>query len=103
VFWNDLYAAHADIVMNGHDHDYERFALQSPTGAADPDGIREFVVGTGGAGQRSFGTIRANSQVRSTGTFGVLELTLGLHSYSWRFIPVAGKSFTDSGTQATHS
>jgi hypothetical protein len=103
AFWNDLYAAHADIVMNGHDHDYERFAPQSPSGAADPNGIREFVVGTGGAGQRPFGTIRANSQVRSTGTFGVLELTLGAHSYSWRFIPVAGKSFTDSGTQATHS
>jgi hypothetical protein len=103
AFWNDLFAAHADIVMDGHDHDYERFALQSPSGSADPDGIREFVVGTGGAGQRSFGTIRANSQVRSTGTFGVLELTLNAHSYSWRFIPVAGKTFTDSGTQATHS
>jgi hypothetical protein len=102
-WWNDLYAAHAEIVINGHDHDYERFALQSPSGAADPNGIREFVSGTGGAGQRSFGTIRANSQVRSTGTFGVLQLTLHAGSYSWQFIPVAGKTFTDSGTQATHS
>jgi hypothetical protein len=103
AWWNDLYAAHADIVLDGHDHDYERFALQSPTGTADANGIREFVVGTGGAGQRPFGTIRANSQVRSTGTFGVLKLTLGLSSYSWQFIPIAGKTFTDSGTQATHS
>ena len=103
AWWNDLYAAHADIVLDGHDHDYERFALQAPTGAADSNGIREFVVGTGGAGQRPFGTLRANSQVRSTGTFGVLKLTLGLSSYSWQFIPVAGKTFTDSGTQATHS
>jgi len=103
AWWNDLYAAHADIVLDGHDHDYERFALQSPTGASDPNGIREFVVGTGGAGQRAFGTIRANSQIRSTGTFGVLKLTLGLSSYTWQFIPVAGKTFTDSGTQATHS
>jgi cell division septation protein DedD len=103
AWWQDLYNAHADIVLDGHDHDYERFALQNPDGVADPNGIREFVVGTGGAGQRSFGTIRANSQVRSTGTFGVLQLTLGLHSYSWQFIPVAGKTFTDSGTQPTHS
>ena len=103
AWWDDLYAAHADIVINGHDHDYERFALQSPSGAADPNGIREFVSGTGGAGQRPFGTIRANSQVRSTGTFGVLQLTLHASSYSWQFIPVAGKTFTDSGTQATHS
>jgi len=103
AWWTDLYAAHADLVLDGHDHDYERFALQSPAGVATSAGIREFVVGTGGAGQRPFGKIRANSQVRSTGVFGVLQLTLGLHSYSWRFIPVAGKTFTDSGTQATHS
>jgi acid phosphatase type 7 len=102
AWWQDLYAAHADIVIDGHDHDYERFGLQSPAGKADPNGIREFVVGTGGAGQRPFGTIRANSQVRSTGTFGVLQLTLGAHSYSWRFIPITGGTFTDSGTQATH-
>ena len=103
AWWQDLYAAHADLVLDGHDHDYERFALQSPSAQADLNGIREFVVGTGGAGQRPMGTIRANSQVRSTGTFGVLELTLGAHSYSWQFIPVAGQTFTDSGMQATHS
>jgi hypothetical protein len=103
VWWTDLYAAHADIILDGHDHDYERFALQSPSAVATSAGIREFVVGTGGAGQRPFGTIRANSQVRRTGVFGVLQLTLGLHSYSWKFIPIAGKTFTDSGTQATHS
>ena len=102
VWWQDLYAAHAEIVLNGHDHDYERFTPQSPSGKADPNGIREFVVGTGGAGQRGFGTIRANSKVRNSGTFGVLELTLGAHSYSWRFIPVPGSTFTDSCVQATH-
>jgi hypothetical protein len=103
AWWDDLYAAHADLVINGHDHDYERFALQSPAAAADPNGIREFVVGTGGASQIPMGTIRANSQVRSAGTFGVLKLTIHAHSYDWQFIPVAGKTFTDSGTQATHS
>ncbi len=103
AWWQDLYAAHADIVLNGHDHEYERFDLQSPTGQADPDGIREFVVGTGGATPSGLGTLRANSQVRNSGAFGVLELTLGAHDYSWQFIPVAGQTFSDSGTQATHS
>lgn len=102
AWWQDLYAARAEIVINGHDHDYERFTLQSPSAKADLNGIREFVVGTGGAGQREFGTIRANSKVRNTGTFGVLELTLGSESYAWAFIPVAGATFTDSGVQATH-
>jgi hypothetical protein len=103
VWWQDLYAAHADLILDGHDHNYERFALQSPSAIADPNGIREFVVGTGGAGQRPMGTIRANSQVRNSGTYGVLVLTLHAHGYSWQFVPVAGATFTDSGTQATHS
>jgi hypothetical protein len=103
AFWQALYEAHADIVLNGHDHDYERFALQSPDGVGDANGIREFVVGTGGAGQRSFATIRANSEARSTGTYGVLRLTLRAHSYSWQFVPVAGGGFSDSGQTATHT
>ncbi len=103
AFWQALYEAQADIILNGHDHDYERFALQSPDGVADANGIRGFVVGTGGAGQRPFATIRANSEVRGTGTYGVLRLTLKTHSYSWQFVPVAGSSFTDSGQTATHT
>jgi hypothetical protein len=103
AWWDDLYAAHADLVLNGHDHDYERFDLQSPAAVADPNGIREFVVGTGGASHRTDGTIRANSQVRNDNTYGVLKLTLHAHSYDWQFVPVAGGTFTDSGTQATHS
>ena len=104
VWWQDLYAAHADLILNGHDHLYERFAPQSPAGKADPNGIREITIGTGGAPPQAFGpTIAANSQVRQTGTFGVLQLTLHVHSYSWQFIPVAGSTFTDSGTTATHS
>ncbi len=82
---------------------YERFALQNPQGAADPSrGIREFVVGTGGASSHAFATPASTSQVRSTGTAGVLKLTLHTASYDWQFVPVAGKTFTDSGTQATH-
>ena len=103
IWWQDLYAAHADLILDGHDHLYERFALQSPAGTADASGIREFIVGTGGASPQSFGTTAANSQVRNAGTFGVLQLTLHAHSYDWQFIPIGGSTFADSGTQATHS
>ncbi|MGH9431903.1 MAG: metallophosphoesterase family protein [Terriglobia bacterium] len=103
-FWQALYAANADVVINGHDHDYERFAPQDPDGRADPArGIREFVVGTGGKNShRSFGKPVANSEVRNADTFGVLKLTLHPTSYDWQFIPVAGGTFTDSGTGACH-
>jgi hypothetical protein len=103
AFWDDLYAAGADVVINGHDHDYERFAPQSPSGKADAvTGIREFVVGTGGASLRSFSTIRANSQVRNSSTHGVLKLTLSVTGYTWQFIPIAGQTFKDSGTGTCH-
>ena len=102
--WDDLYAAHADIAVNGHYQVYERFAPQTPAEVADPDdGIRQFTVGTGGIGAQGFSTtIRPNSEVRSSGTFGVLELTLGAGAYSWQFIPVAGQTFTDTGSGACH-
>ena len=101
-FWNALYAAGADIVLAGHDHDYERFALQNPTGGADAGGIREFVVGTGGRSLYGFSTPLATSQVRNNTQFGVLMLKLQASSYSWRFVPEAGGFFTDSGTTACH-
>jgi calcineurin-like phosphoesterase family protein len=97
-FWTALYAAGADVVLNGHDHDYERFAKQRPSGEASSDGIREFVVGTGGTERRPFATIKANSQVRNATTFGVLKLTLHSTSYDFEFVPQAGKTFTDSRT-----
>ena len=101
--WQDLYNARADVVLNGHDHDYERFAPQDPDGRPDPaQGIREFVVGTGGRNQRSFPHPLANSEIRNTGAFGVLKLTLHAKSYGWQFIPVAGRSFTDAGSSACH-
>jgi 3',5'-cyclic AMP phosphodiesterase CpdA len=101
--WNALYAANADVVVNGHDHSYERFAPQKPDGSRDRQrGIREFVVGTGGGEHYSFARIKANSQVRNANTFGVLRLTLSSGSYRWKFVPVAGKRFTDSGTTSCH-
>jgi hypothetical protein len=96
--WNILYAYHADVVVNGHDHDYERFARQTPGGVRTGKGILEFVVGTGGRSHYAWSTIKPNSLARNNTTFGVLKLTLHSTSYSWKFVPVAGKTYTDSGT-----
>jgi hypothetical protein len=86
-------------VLAGHDHDYERFAPQTSSGSADATrGIREFVVGTGGKEHYAISSTKPNSQVHNTDTFGVLKLTLHPDSYDWRFLPEAGKTFTDSGT-----
>jgi hypothetical protein len=104
AFWEALYSAGADVVINGNDHDYERFAPQNPQGYPDPQrGIREFVVGTGGAGQRAFNSILPTSEIHQTGTFGVLKLTLWSDRYDWEFIPVPGGSFTDTGSTTCHS
>ena len=97
-FWQQLYAAHADVILDGHDHIYERFAPQTPTGVADPIlGIRQFTVGTGGANHTAVTAIAANSVVRNTNTFGVLELTLHPTGYTWHFVPAVG-TFQDGGT-----
>lgn len=101
--WDALYSANVDVVLNGHDHAYERFAPQDPSGVADSArGIREFVVGTGGADLRPFETIQPNSEVRNADTHGVLKLTLQATSYDWEFVPVAGKTFADSGRDSCH-
>ena len=103
TFWRVLYNRNADVVLAGHEHDYERFAPQTPSGTLDrAQGIREIVVGTGGANLRPFATIRPHSQVRNANTHGVLKLTLTADSYSWQFVPVAGQTFTDSGTTSCH-
>jgi Calcineurin-like phosphoesterase len=100
--WNVLQAAGAELVINGHDHDYERFAPQTSAGVASATGIREFVVGTGGAALRPFATVRANSVVRNASTYGVLKLTLRAGGYDWRFVPVAGQAFADAGSATCH-
>lgn len=102
--WQALYAARAEIVLNGHAHEYERFGPQRPDGSADAaGGIREFVVGTGGRSFGAFGGPPApNSERRYNGSFGVISLRLAARSYSWRFIPVAGSTFSDSGSGACH-
>ncbi len=101
-FWDALYAAGAEVVLNGHDHDYERFAPQDPSAAADPArGITEFVVGTGGGGPRAFDEIQPNSAVRATEVFGALELTLGSGSWTYEFESTT-PGFADEGTGTCH-
>jgi hypothetical protein len=99
VFWNSLYAAGVEVVLNGHDHIYERFAPQNPRGGADPNGIQQFIVGTGGKEHTSIASVQPNSAARNTDTFGFLKLTLHPTSYDWQFVPETGKTFTDSGSR----
>jgi acid phosphatase type 7 len=101
-FWDLLYHYNADVVLNGHDHIYERFAPQTPSGTKDKSGgIRAFIAGTGGANHTLLSSTAHNSQVRNSTTFGILQLTLHRTSYDWKFIPEGG-SFTDSGSTACH-
>src|SRR5215217_6617423 len=102
--WEVLYEADTDVILSAHEHNYERFAPQDPQGRADPErGIREFVVGTGGAAENyPIGNPMENTEVYNDETDGVLRLKLEENAYEWRFVPVAGKSFTDSGSTGCH-
>lgn len=103
AIWTDLQNAHADVVVTGHEHSYERFAPQDADGTRDVEhGIREFVVGTGGRSHTPFGPALANSEVRNADTFGVLKVTLYRRGYMWEFIPQTGKVFRDSGSENCH-
>ncbi|HEU5321805.1 MAG TPA: metallophosphoesterase, partial [Methylomirabilota bacterium] len=101
--WRALHDHGAEMVLAGHDHDYERFAPQTPGGALDPKrGVRQFVVGTGGRSLRKFGPPKPNSEARDNTALGVLHLRLRDGSYDWRFVAEPGKSFTDSGSDRCH-
>jgi acid phosphatase type 7 len=100
--WRLLYDAGADVVINGNDHVYERFAPQDPNGRPDTAlGIRQFTVGTGGATLYGFGALAPNSETRAS-VHGVLRLRLQSAGYQWEFIPVEGQSYRDSGTGSCH-
>lgn len=104
ALWQALYEAGVELAISGHDHDYERLAPLD--GAGNPDrehGVRQFVVGTGGKKTRDFTQTRPDSEVRVTGVFGVLKLTLSPGRYAWDFVPAAGETFRDSGAGACHS
>src|SRR5207248_2387233 len=104
-FWDDLYAAHAQLIINGHMNDYERFAPQTSAGAADAvNGIRQFIAGTGGNNLDAANTlIIPNSEVRISKVYGVLKLTLGDGTYAWQFIPVAGQTASASARGTCYS
>ena len=100
-FWSELYAAGVDVVLNGHEHVYERFGPQDPSGQPDPArGIRQFIVGTGGSNQSDFVDVLPNSEVRENTTFGVLRMTLHPDRYDWEFVAAAGGVFADRGTDS---
>jgi hypothetical protein len=90
-FWRALVADRAELVLAGHDHDYERFAPLDASGQPSSSGVRSIVVGTGGRALYAFTGAATGSQVRNNRHFGVLELTLGSSSYSWRFVAVGGQ------------
>lgn len=98
-----LHDAGVDVLLSGHEHNYERFPPLDPAGNFDPArGVRQFVVGTGGRSHYPFGPPQFGSQVRNDDTFGLLALTLRPNSYDWQFVPVAGKTFTDAGSAPCH-
>lgn len=92
--WQILQKNSVDLVLNGHDHTYERFAKI--------DGMRQFIVGTGGRNLYGYKTIHPSSEIRQNESFGVLKLTLKAESFDWEFVPIKGSSFTDSGSESCH-
>jgi hypothetical protein len=103
TIWADLVAANVDVVLSGHNHDYEHFVPLGANGQPDPNGTAEFVVGTGGKNHYAFAHAPlAGEAVRSDEPFGVMDMTLGPTGYSWRFVPAPGYTFTDSGSASCH-
>lgn len=102
IFWDRLYAAGVDVVLNGHQHQYERFLPMTPDGVVDPDhGIREFIVGTGGESTGQPQNIAPNSVVQAS-TYGVTKFTLKDGGYDWQYFPIPGQTFTDAGSASCH-
>ncbi|GAB3780949.1 metallophosphoesterase family protein [Nocardioides ungokensis] len=103
TWWRMLYAAGADLVLNGHEHLYARFAPQTPDGRVDPDyGIRELIVGTGGEGLDPLAAGMPNVEAGQDQGYGAMQLTLGQHGYAWSYRTVQGPAYTDSGSASCH-
>lgn len=103
TLWRTLHDAGADLVINGHIHNYERFKEMNGEGVAASPGLREIVVGTGGVNHDGYVTSLSTTEVRNASTYGVLKVILRPTNYSWQFIPVAGGTFKDSGTTNCHN
>lgn len=103
ALWQALYDHGAEIVLSGHDHNYQQYVPQTPSGTRDDArGIREFVVGTGGRGHYALRTPPSTVEAFNGDTYGILQLTLRPTGYDWQFVPVAGESFTATGSTACH-
>jgi acid phosphatase type 7 len=100
--WNVLHANGVDVVLNGHDHVYERFAAQTPAGEADANGIVQFTVGTGGADLYELKARRKTSAVADAAVHGILALSLGPDGYAWDFVGLSISTFTDKGEGKCH-
>lgn len=98
ALWSELEEAHVDIVLNGHVHAYDRFMPMGSSGQSDADGIRQFIVGTGGKGLQPFGSPGPSVEAQTTADFGVLRLSLRPGTYDWSFISATPGGFTDDGT-----
>ena len=102
TIWAILADAKAEVVLSGHAHNYERFAQMNKNGTTINPGLRQFVVGTGGNGHSGFGTILSSSRARNASTYGVIKLTLKPGGYDWKFVPITGQTYTDSGSTSCH-
>jgi hypothetical protein len=99
-----MYDKGVELLVVGHSHFYERFRRNDPNQNADPNyGLRQIIVGTGGRNTYGFGTIEPGSEVRDGATFGVIKFTLRPSDYTWNFVPIAGQTFTDTGTETCHA
>jgi hypothetical protein len=101
-FWTTLHDAGVDVVLSGHDHDYERFAPMKADGTADAEGVRLFVVGTGGRSLDPFMEVQPNSEARNNVSFGLLRMALYEDGYSWEFLPTDPAGYRDGGTDRCH-
>ena len=103
AIWQVLHIAGAEMLLSGHEHAYERFAPQDPEGNLDAEsGVRQFIVGTGGASLRNVEDVQPHSEARNTEAFGVLKLTLAPDSYAWEFVPIDGQEYAARGTGECH-
>jgi hypothetical protein len=102
ALWADLYAKRADLIVVAHDHNYQRWAQMTPSGTVSAQGIRQFIIGTGGAGFYPFVRSDSRVQAKQASTFGVVKFTLADTSYSWQFVPIQGQSYSDSGSATCH-
>jgi hypothetical protein len=96
AFWDDLFAGGADVVVNGHEHNYQRYAEQGPGGGLTRQGIRQFVAGTGGRNLYDLLDRKDANYEAGAVRFGVLRLILREISYSWEFVDADG-SVVDRG------